>query len=61
MPPPPPVTVEGALAKALERASAAQRWDIVAQVAHELQARRLAALGVTALADARSKRAPPTE
>ena len=37
-----PDPVETALAKALERASVAERWDIVAQVAKELEARRLA-------------------
>jgi hypothetical protein len=30
------------IAKALERASVAERWDIVAQLAKELEARRLA-------------------
>jgi hypothetical protein len=34
--------VEAALAVALERASAAGRWDVVAQLARELEARRLA-------------------
>jgi hypothetical protein len=29
------------LARALERASAAERWDIVAQLARELEARKL--------------------
>jgi hypothetical protein len=33
--------VETALARALERASAAGRWDVVAQLARELEARRL--------------------
>jgi hypothetical protein len=37
-----PDPVETALAKALERASVAERWDIVAQLAKELEARRLA-------------------
>ena len=32
--------VEDLLAVALERAAAAQRWDIVAQLARELEARR---------------------
>jgi len=32
--------VERLLAAALERASAAERWDIVAHLAHELEARR---------------------
>jgi len=34
--------VEGFLAAALERASAAGRWDVVAALARELEARRLA-------------------
>jgi hypothetical protein len=34
--------VERAVAKALEGATAAQRWDVVAQLARELEARRLA-------------------
>ena len=33
--------VEAALAKALEGATAAGRWDVVAQLARELEARRL--------------------
>jgi hypothetical protein len=35
-------TVESALAKAIEAASAAGRWDVVSQLARELEARRLA-------------------
>ena len=35
--------VEAALAKALEQAASAARWDIVSQLARELEARRLAA------------------
>jgi hypothetical protein len=42
-------TVENALAGALARASAAGRWDIVAQLARELDARRLSAAGVRSL------------
>jgi hypothetical protein len=34
--------VEAALAKALEGATRAERWDVVAQLASELQARRMA-------------------
>lgn len=34
--------VEEALAQALAGATAAQRWDVVAQLAKELEARRLA-------------------
>jgi hypothetical protein len=37
--------VESALAKALEGATAAGRWDIVAQLAKELDARRTARMG----------------
>jgi hypothetical protein len=35
-------SVDEALAGALARAAAAGRWDVVAQLAHELEARRLA-------------------
>jgi hypothetical protein len=52
-------SVEDALALALARASAGGRWDIVAQLAKELEARRLAAAGVASLADGRAKRGPP--
>jgi hypothetical protein len=37
-----PLTVEDALAVALARASAAHEWAVVAQLARELEARRLA-------------------
>jgi hypothetical protein len=37
-----PLTVEAALAAALAEASAAGRWDVVALLARELEARRLA-------------------
>jgi hypothetical protein len=37
--------VEAALAKALEGATAAGRFDVVAQLARELEARRLARMG----------------
>jgi hypothetical protein len=37
--------VEDALAFALARASAAGRWDVVAQLARELEARRMADAG----------------
>jgi hypothetical protein len=52
--PPQPVpregdAVEAALAKAIDRASAAGRFDVVALLAGELQARRLAREGVVAL------------
>ena len=51
-------TVEGALAKAIEGAVSAGRWDVVAQLAKELEARRLAAVGVMLLADEWAKRTP---
>jgi hypothetical protein len=38
--------VDDALAGALARASAAGRWDIVEQLARELEARRLRAAGM---------------
>lgn len=38
---------------ALMRASEAGRWDVVAQLAKELEARRLAGSNVATLADAR--------
>jgi hypothetical protein len=47
------------LASALEAASAAERWDIVAQLARELEARRLAAFIVSSLEVRRSGRARP--
>jgi hypothetical protein len=40
--------VEQLLAVALERASAAERWDIVEQLAGELEARRLLAADTAA-------------
>lgn len=39
-------SVEDALADAISKASAAGRWDVVAQLARELEARRLDAAGV---------------
>jgi hypothetical protein len=50
-----PLTVENALAVALARASAAQEWGVVAQLARELEARRLAASGVRSLLDGRGR------
>jgi hypothetical protein len=44
-------SVDNALAVALARAAAAGRWDIVAQLARELEARRLRAAGVGSLVD----------
>ena len=42
--------VENALARAIERAVGSQRWDIVAQLARELEARRLARSSVAQVA-----------
>jgi hypothetical protein len=50
------LTVEDALAVALVRASAAQEWAVVAQLARELEARRLIAAGVRSLVDERGRR-----
>jgi hypothetical protein len=49
-------TLEGTLARTIEAAASAQRWDIVAQLARELEARRFARDGVLELAAARAKR-----
>jgi hypothetical protein len=49
------LTVEDALAVALVRASAAQEWAVVAQLARELEARRLSAAGVRSLVDERGR------
>jgi hypothetical protein len=48
-------SVEDALAKAIAQASVVDRWDVVAQLARELEARRLAAVGVRSLADERGR------
>jgi hypothetical protein len=45
--------VEAALAKALEGAAAAGRFDVVAQLAKELEARRLARMGNVHALDAK--------
>jgi hypothetical protein len=50
-----PLTVEDALAVALARASAAHEWAVVAQLARELEARRLSAAGVRSLRDERRR------
>ena len=50
-----PLTVEDALAVALARASAAHEWAVVAQLARELEARRLSAVGVRSLLDERGR------
>jgi hypothetical protein len=49
--------VEAALAKALAQAAAAGRFDVVARLAGELQARRLARGGVAVL-DAKRRQRP---
>ena len=41
-PQPKPVAVDEALAMALAEAAKGRRWDVVAQLARELEARRLA-------------------
>jgi hypothetical protein len=51
--------VEDALARAIEGAASAQRWDVVALLAKELEARRLAAAGVMLSAEHWATRAPP--
>lgn len=49
--------VEGALARALDAAASGGRFDVVAQLARELEARRLARSGnVVAFAEGRRKR-----
>ncbi len=56
---PPALDVDQALAVALERASAAGEWSVVATLAGELQARRLAAAGVPELGAERARRGRP--
>jgi hypothetical protein len=48
--------VDAALAKALEQAAAAGRFDVVALLASELQARRLARGGVATLDEKKRQR-----
>ncbi len=48
--------MDAALARALDRASEAGRFDVVALLAGELQARRLARVGVVALDAKRGQR-----
>jgi hypothetical protein len=48
--------IEDALARAIAQASVVGRWDIVTQLARELEARRLAAVGVRSLVDERRRR-----
>jgi hypothetical protein len=48
--------VEAALARALTEASAAGRWDVVAQLARELESRRTASAGNVVQLDAGKRR-----
>ena len=48
--PPGALSVEAALARALVGATEAGRWDVVAQIARGLEARRLAGSNVVAIA-----------
>lgn len=53
--PPRPEGIEEALAGALVEATKAGRWEVVAQLARELEARRLGAAGVPSLVDVRKR------
>jgi len=53
--------VEVALARAIDRASAAGQWGVVAQLARELEARRLAAAGVALIGSESGSRARARE
>jgi hypothetical protein len=57
-PPPSNGGTEDALAEALTIAARAERWDIVAQLARELEARRLASHGVANFKEARAQIRP---
>jgi hypothetical protein len=50
-----PDPVEASLAKALDAAAAAGRFDVVAQLAKELEARRLATAGNVVQLDAKTR------
>jgi len=50
-----PPSVEDSLVGAVGEAARAGRWDVVAQLARELEARRLASSGVVALDERRTK------
>jgi hypothetical protein len=50
--------VEDMLARAIERASAAGRWDVVAQLARELEARRLRSADIADLRVRRERKMP---
>jgi hypothetical protein len=54
--PPEPDAVEAALAGALKGATDAGRWDVVAQLARELEARRTARAGNVVPLDGRARR-----
>ncbi len=54
-----PASIEDALAGALSAAAGCGRWDVVSQLAKELEARRLALGGVTSLDDVRARRDRP--
>lgn len=51
-----PASIESALALALAEATRAGRWDVVAQLARELEARRLAGSNVVQLPAKRKAR-----
>jgi hypothetical protein len=51
-----PADVGVTLARALEAAAAAGKWDVVSQLAREIEARRLDAAGVPKLDAERRKR-----
>jgi hypothetical protein len=50
--------LEAALAKAIEGAAAAGRFDVVAQIAKELEARRLATMGNVVKLDRKRRGSP---
>jgi hypothetical protein len=47
--------VEAALAKAIEGATAAGRWEVVSQLARELEARRLARMANVVTLDPKAR------
>jgi len=49
-----PASIESALAHALSKATDAGRWDVVAQLARELEARRLEGSNVVTLTNKRA-------
>jgi hypothetical protein len=51
--------VVATLAEAIKRAASAERWDVVAQLVREVEARRIARTGnVVKLESSRAKRSP---